>query len=207
MRMRLEADALFWSYLSPAQGSGFSTVFSTPAFQQTAVADYLSKLGDKESGNFNKQGRGYPDVAAQGAHIPIFYFGDLYSAGGTSSSCPIVASIITAANSLLADAGKGTVGWAHPLIYKEENRKMLRDVTVGLSGQCFDYEGKEHTLPALPGWDAVTGWGSLNQSMCEYRGHVQRMCWTISGADVRSYLSCHPSRSQRIRHRSRWEEG
>lgn len=45
---------------------GFSNFFAQPSFQTDAVEAYLTKLGSEFSGRFNRSGRAYPDVSAQG---------------------------------------------------------------------------------------------------------------------------------------------
>jgi tripeptidyl-peptidase-1 len=56
---------------------GFSDLWPRPSYQEKAVSDYLGKLGSQWEGLYNTNGRGFPDVAAQGnklfsaiCHIP-----------------------------------------------------------------------------------------------------------------------------------------
>jgi tripeptidyl-peptidase-1 len=42
-----------------------------PAHQSADVATYLTTLGTTNSGKFNRTGRGFPDVAAQGENFEI----------------------------------------------------------------------------------------------------------------------------------------
>ena len=53
-------SALFFS------SGGFSDLFDRPSWQKTAVSSYLTKLGSQWKGLYNREGRGFPDVAAQG---------------------------------------------------------------------------------------------------------------------------------------------
>lgn len=48
-------------------GAGFSNIFSTPSYQTLAVAAYELALGSTDSGDYNKGGRAFPDVTAQGS--------------------------------------------------------------------------------------------------------------------------------------------
>jgi tripeptidyl-peptidase-1 len=49
-------------------GAGFSNYFSVPAYQEDPVNAYIASLNGLYDGLYNKSGRGYPDVAAQGNH-------------------------------------------------------------------------------------------------------------------------------------------
>lgn len=48
-------------------GSGFSNYFPTPLYHIRVVATYETKLGVTDRGYYNKIGRAYPDVFAQGS--------------------------------------------------------------------------------------------------------------------------------------------
>lgn len=48
-------------------GAGFSNIFSTPSYQTAAVAGYELALGSTDNGDYNKGGRAFPDVTAQGS--------------------------------------------------------------------------------------------------------------------------------------------
>ena len=50
---------------------GFSDRWPRPAYQQAAVKGYLDKLGSKWDGLYNPQGRGFPDIAAQGMNFRV----------------------------------------------------------------------------------------------------------------------------------------
>ena len=52
-------------------GGGFSNVFARPSFQNPAVEEFLSTLPPDFPGIFNRNGRGYPDVAMQGWNFAI----------------------------------------------------------------------------------------------------------------------------------------
>ncbi len=53
---------------------GFSNYFEAPSYQMAAVQGYLTLFGDKEDGRFNKSGRAYPDVSAQGFRLRVLLF-------------------------------------------------------------------------------------------------------------------------------------
>jgi tripeptidyl-peptidase-1 len=50
---------------------GFSDLFPRPAYQDEAVKGYLRTLGDQWKGLYNPNGRGFPDVAAQGYRFHV----------------------------------------------------------------------------------------------------------------------------------------
>lgn len=63
---------------------GFSDIFPRPAWQDSAVSGYLSRLGSRWSGLYNPHGRGIPDVAARSVRYYFFDHGMLRAADGTS---------------------------------------------------------------------------------------------------------------------------
>ena len=67
----------------PFSAGGFSEIFSRPAYQDTAVTEYLGILGDKCKGLFNRAGRGFPDVSAQSYNFTVIDRGSVVRAGGT----------------------------------------------------------------------------------------------------------------------------
>jgi len=103
------------------------------------------------NGLYNKSGRGYPDVAAQGNHDAVVWVGNITTVGGTSASSPTVASVISLVNDALIAAGKQPLGFLNPWIYGGAH-KALTDITIGSSIGC-NVTG----FPAKKGWDAVTG--------------------------------------------------
>eukprot|EP00490_Sorites_sp_Unknown_P011683 CAMPEP_0114685588 /NCGR_PEP_ID=MMETSP0191-20121206/60643_1 /TAXON_ID=126664 /ORGANISM="Sorites sp." /LENGTH=72 /DNA_ID=CAMNT_0001970251 /DNA_START=1 /DNA_END=215 /DNA_ORIENTATION=+ len=68
-------------------GGGFSQRFPQPYYQEEAIEEYLSQISVNRS-LFNATGRGYPDISAIGANVPIFFQGRLTMVGGTSASSP-----------------------------------------------------------------------------------------------------------------------
>ena len=49
-----------------ASGGGFANYFPAPGYQKATTAAYVASLNGKFDGLYNPNGRGYPDVAAQG---------------------------------------------------------------------------------------------------------------------------------------------
>lgn len=109
MQVNLSSGAPGTEYLAAfSSGGGFSNYFAQPSYQQSAVAEYFkfhsppypyySEFGvdfNKTKGLYNQIGRGYPDVAANGAYMPAFVNGELGQWFGTSLASPTFASVLT----------------------------------------------------------------------------------------------------------------
>ncbi|KAE8366529.1 peptidase S8/S53 domain-containing protein [Aspergillus caelatus] len=152
---------------SYASGGGFSNIYPIPDYQADAVATYFKdhnppypyyegaeNLG-KNGGLYNRLGRGYPDVAANGDNIAVFNGGEFGSSGGTSASTPIFAAIINRIIDERLAVGKGPVGFINPVLYR--NPSVLNDITNGTNPGC----GTDGFSTA-PGWDPATGLGTPN---------------------------------------------
>jgi tripeptidyl-peptidase I len=151
-----------------ASGGGFSNVFYPPPdYQTSAVSTYLQSAGtpypyyidgdynSSTAGLYNRNGRGYPDVSAIGDNILFFSKGIPKRQGGSSASAPVFASILTRINNERLKAGKSTVGFVNPTLYKYPY--VLHDITVGSNPGC-DTDG----FTVSKGWDPVTGLGTPN---------------------------------------------
>ncbi len=146
---------------------------STPIWQKQAVSSYLrsnngstfSGFPDIDTPNFNPVGRGYPDISAYGAFFPILSLtGKLDVFAGTSLSAPTVASIFTLANQKLLSDGYQRIGYANPMLYwmAEECPDVFNDVTFGDNQPGVGWDLCPYGYPAAPGWDPVTGLGTIN---------------------------------------------
>lgn len=62
---------------------GFSDRFPRPSYQNAAVTEFLSILGDRWKGLYNPAGRGFPDVAAQAYNYTVIDQGVEIRVGGT----------------------------------------------------------------------------------------------------------------------------
>ncbi|KAK8095051.1 alkaline serine protease AorO [Apiospora hydei] len=117
-------------------------------------------------GRFNRLGRAYPDVAANGDNFVISHRGALARIGGTSASCPLFGSLLNLINEERLAAGKrGPVGFVNPVLYAHP--EVFRDVSTGGNRGCgAGVEGRQGTMkkpmafPAAPGWDPVSGLGT-----------------------------------------------
>lgn len=137
-------------------GGGFSNIYPIPAYQAAAVANYMATTPNTYGANvYNRNGRGYPDVSAVGDNIVIFNKGLPTLIGGTSASAPVFAAILTRINDERLKAGKSTVGFVNPLLYK--NPQVLHDITTGNNPGCGT-----NGFSAAKGWDPVTGLGTPN---------------------------------------------
>ena len=137
-----------------SSGGGFSNYFKRPRYQADVVDAYVESLGDQYAGLYNRSSRGYPDVSAQGFDYAIFWNGRERSVDGTSASTPTFAAVVSLLNDARLAAGKPTLGFLNPFIYKK-GYKGLTDVQSGSAVGC-GLDG----FPATKGWDAVTGFGT-----------------------------------------------
>ncbi len=135
-------------------GGGFSSYFPTPLYQLYNVQSYVGDLHGKYDGLYNKGGRAYPDISAQGLYFAYVWNGTQGVISGTSASTPLVAGILSLVNDARLAAGKPSLGFLNPWLYFE-GYKGLTDITSGSAHGC-DVDG----FPATKGWDPVTGLGT-----------------------------------------------
>lgn len=126
-----------------SSGGGFSNIHPIPAYQASAVATYLTQhnpgypsYGGNETlgangGLYNRTGRAYPDVSANGDNIAVYVGGEAGREGGTSASTPIFASIITRLNEERLAIGKKPIGFINPVLYSYP--EVLNDMCVILA--------------------------------------------------------------------------
>ena len=94
-------------------GGGFSIFADAPAWQQAAIATYLASGALlPPAGDFNKTGRGYPDVSALGHNYIIWLSGQPLQVDGTSCSAPVWGAVTGLVNAARLAAGKKVVGFA-----------------------------------------------------------------------------------------------
>lgn len=135
-------------------GGGFSNYFPRPRYQSQVVDNYISNLGDQHRGLYNRHGRGFPDISAQGYHYPVIWNGTAHLDDGTSASSPAVAAIISLVNDNLIANGRPPLGFLNPFIYST-GFEAFSDVTIGSASGC-----NTTGFPAMKGWDAATGFGT-----------------------------------------------
>ncbi|MHB1981444.1 MAG: S53 family peptidase [Sulfobacillus sp.] len=134
-----------------ASGGGVSLMFARPTWQESVNVP-LNPVG--------RYGRGVPDVALNAdpdTGYAITFQGQRTVIGGTSASTPITAGLITLINEARTQAGRGPVGFVTPRLYKLGPSAAFHDILEG-----------NNSIPGVsgyrcgPGWDAVTGWGSVD---------------------------------------------
>ncbi|KAH8111217.1 family S53 protease [Phellopilus nigrolimitatus] len=136
---------------------GFSNYFGTPSYQASSARSYLASLGKTNAGLFNRTGRGFPDISAQGEKVEVAVNGEGQLVAGTSCASPIFASVIALLNDRLIAAKKPPLGFLNPFLYSAKGQEALNDITSGDNPGCGT-----NGFPATKGWDPVTGLGSPN---------------------------------------------
>lgn len=145
-------------------GGGFSTTYPLPKWQAATVARYFTSVaatGDTPVPGFNRSGRAYPDISAIGINYLVMYGENWIGMAGTSASCPVVAGLISNINAARIEAGKGSVGWVTPAMYKHA-AAFVNDVVVGNNKCSATAPCCPHGFMATQGWDPATGLGSIN---------------------------------------------
>ncbi|EIW80513.1 subtilisin-like protein [Coniophora puteana RWD-64-598 SS2] len=140
-------------------GGGFSNYFAMPSYQAEAVEYYLKTYPpDVPSYMYNTSGsRAYPDISANGANYVVAIDGEFELVYGTSCASPVNGAIFTMINDARLAAGKSTIGFINPTIYTTNFAALFNDITLGDNPGC----GTDG-FNATPGWDPVTGLGTLN---------------------------------------------
>jgi pseudomonalisin len=130
-----------------ATGGGYSKYETAPSYQTGVIAA-------------GKTTRGLPDIAfdaASASGATIYYNNQTGTVGGTSLAAPIFSGVWAR----LQSANSNALGFPAASFYKyfpvAANASLLHDVTSGTNGASSLYGYK-----AAAGWDATTGFGSLN---------------------------------------------
>ncbi|KAH9167160.1 subtilisin-like protein [Lactarius sanguifluus] len=137
-------------------GGGFSSYFPRPPYQNNAVPTFLRTLGGQYNGFYNPGGRGIPDIALQAIDFPIVVKNELWITLGTSCATPTAAGIISLLNDYRISNGKAPLGFLNVWLYGI-CLGGLNDITSGSNPGC-NTDG----FSAVPGWDPVTGLGTLD---------------------------------------------
>ncbi|KAL9093502.1 MAG: hypothetical protein Q9165_003897 [Trypethelium subeluteriae] len=151
-----------------ASAGGFANYFPVPDYQTDAVATYFanhdpglpyyianddaSNIGEG-GGIYNRAGRGFPDVSANGAELLASNDLQILHFYGTSLAAPIWGSIITLINEERTAVGKGPVGFLNPTLYA--NPGVFNDIKNGSNPGCGS-----QGFSAVEGWDPITGLGT-----------------------------------------------
>ncbi|EFW99720.1 protease s8 tripeptidyl peptidase [Grosmannia clavigera kw1407] len=161
----VQEDRINGNYSS---SGGFSNIFGIPSYQAAAIETYFNVSNPPypyyydgnwqnatNGGVYNRNGRGIPDVAANGWNYPVPQDGVFYLSGGTSQSAPLFASLLNRIIDERIKIGKGGLGFINPTLY--ENPGVLNDITKGDNPGCGTLG-----FSASVGWDPVTGLGTPN---------------------------------------------
>lgn len=125
-------------------GGGISEFFDVPEFQKSVTLP-------PSANNDKRVGRGVPDIAGNASPLTgyrIRVHGSDTVMGGTSAVAPLYAALTLRVNGALGRP----VGYLNPFLYKNGGTDMYRDIV----------DGNNNGYTAGPGWDATTGWGSIN---------------------------------------------
>lgn len=110
------------------------------------------------------RGRGYPDVAFAGSKFLVRIGGKNFGISGTSASAPGVAGMFSNINAARMAIGKGSIGWVNPALYTHAD-SFVNDITSGHNKCASDGLCCPHGYTAGPGWDPVSGLGTLNYGL------------------------------------------
>ena len=143
-----------------SSSGGFSDYFAAQAFQQPHTDRFKNVLLQKDA--FNSSGRGFPDVAAQASNYRIVDQGRGKLVQGTSASAPVFAAVIANLNRVRWEQGKPPLGYLNPWLYSLKPGQGLTDIIDGGSIGC---RNEPVLLPAIEGWDWVTGLGTPNYEL------------------------------------------
>jgi kumamolisin len=148
-------DEYVWNdsaVVTGATGGGVSGRFPVPAWQ--------SDVNVPERNGTGTAGRGTPDIAGNASNssgYPNFIGGQSDGPiGGTSMVAPLYAGLVALLNQALGE----NVGFLNPIIYALGSQ-VCRDIS-GSAGPANNDFGGVTGYPAGPGWDACTGWGSID---------------------------------------------
>ncbi|KAG9394508.1 Pro-kumamolisin, activation domain [Carpediemonas membranifera] len=152
-------------------GGGFSGAFERPSYQDSEVRGYLSTATLPTIGQWNKAGRGYPDVSTIGhnylINMPDTPFTpkglELLVVDGTSASTPVMAGLVTLLNDARLRHGLSSMGFINPWLYETSRThpECFVDIVTG-NNRCGSMGSAccPQGFEAAPGWDSVTGLGT-----------------------------------------------
>lgn len=137
-------DEISWTESMPTavaqSGGGVSKVFAQPEWQCHAEIEKKTQ----------RNGRGVPDVSGKAdmaAGYCMIVGGYDVTMGGTSAAAPMWTGLFALLNQEL----KHNIGYATPLLYREDFCDAFHDILEGNNGKHYHAEA---------GWDACTGLGT-----------------------------------------------
>lgn len=78
---------------SITSGGGFSTYFTQPSYQKSAVSRYLALKSLTTAYGYNPNGRAYPDLSFLATNYEVYVGGSVELLDGTSASAPLAAAL------------------------------------------------------------------------------------------------------------------
>lgn len=150
-----------------ATGGGVSTHFQDSSWYPYQEGIVIYPWQEGQPNPITPSGRGVPDIAGNASPssgYDIIFYGKALSAypyglfGGTSAVAPFYAGLIAVINSVAPI----TVGELNSMLYESGETGMFRDVIDEGNNNFESVEGYVVGYVAMPGWDACTGWGSIN---------------------------------------------
>jgi kumamolisin len=173
----LVEDTWYEDYVAPsgqpgvnATGGGISYLVDLPYWQSNWYWALSAETGPNIPLSVNPdhhQGRGVPDIAGNAA-VKSGYFLWLHGSltttpgGGTSAVAPLYAALVARINASLGTR----VGYLNPTLYElgVAGSTVFRDINDGIGNSVPTDVGPSPGYFSGPGWDACTGWGSLDGS-------------------------------------------
>eukprot|EP01133_Synstelium_polycarpum_P015366 gene15366-18227_t len=154
---------ILWTYPEGlgTSGGGFDMYNAMPEYQKYTVEAYLKSGVTLPNAYFNESARAYPDIAGLGHNFGVMLSGAIAIVDGTSCSAPTVGGMIAILNSYRLNNNKPTLGFLNPLLYKAPSN-IYNDITSGNNGCSTSCCDAERGFTAAPGWDATSGFGTLN---------------------------------------------
>ena len=99
-------------------------------------------------------------MALLGSAYIIFEGGKSKVVAGTSASAPVFGAMVSLVNAARRASGKSSLGWINPALYSLSS-KFIKDITSGDNKCSTATLCCENGFYAAPGWDPVTGLGSV----------------------------------------------
>jgi hypothetical protein len=141
----------------PSTGGGISNIFPLPYWQNWAGVPHSANPAANS-------GRGIPDIAGNAdpsSGYELILYGSANGPwGGTSAVAPLYAALVALLN---ADMGE-PVGYLNYNLYAFAGSNVYRDTNDGVSNASNGAPGYK----SGPGWDACTGFGSVNGTALWY---------------------------------------
>jgi tripeptidyl-peptidase I len=141
-------------------GGGFSDYFPQPQYQANAVNAFFDQSHNIPSTSyFNKNGRGFPDVAVVEVNFLVFWRGVLTPVDGTSASTLAFAAMISMVNTLHFNSGFQSLGFLNSFLYESwaQNVGAFHDV---IKGHTQSHGCCSAGFSPVQGWEPFCGLGT-----------------------------------------------